>query len=282
MQSIQPVLLLGGGDLASGVAYRLHKAGYAVLITEREQPLALRRLVSFAEAVYRGAHTVEGVTARRAVTHAAVRTALARGEIPVVVDPALERLRAWGFLGAESLPALVDARMTKRPPEYPRTIAALVVGLGPGFAAGENCHAVIETNRGHCLGRVYWQGRAEPDTGIPEAVLKHQADRVLRAPADGVLRQRAPLGERVAAGQVLAEVGGLPVRAPFDGVLRGLVHSGVRVRRGLKIGDVDPRGEPRYARLISDKALAVGGGVLEALLSAGVPLPRPLAVRPSG
>ncbi len=257
-------LLLGGGDLASGVAYRLHKTGFPLLITECARPLALRRLVSFAEAVYTGRHTVEGIAACRVEDPQGAQDALRRGEIPVLVDPDLERLRAWGWLDA--LPVLVDARMTKRPPEYPLSVAGLVVGLGPGFVAGENCHAVVETNRGHFLGRVYWRGTAEPDTGIPEAVLQHQADRVLRAPADGILRERLPLGTRVAAGQTLAEVNGLPVRAPFDGVLRGMVHDGLPVRRGLKIGDVDPRNDPRYARTISDKALAIGGGVLEALL----------------
>ncbi|GAB4528014.1 MAG: selenium-dependent molybdenum cofactor biosynthesis protein YqeB [Anaerolineales bacterium] len=263
-----PALILGGGDLASGVAYRLHKAGYPLIITEREQPLALRRMVSFAEAVYTGRYTVEGITACRVEDPQQAQAALRRREIPVLVDPDFSRLRAWGWLGAARLPILVDARMTKRPPEYPLDIAGLVIGLGPGFVAGENCHAVVETNRGHCLGRVYWQGSAEPDTGIPEAMLKHQADRVLRAPADGVLRERVPLGVRVTAGQVLAEVDGRPVQAPFDGVLRGMVHNGVRVSRGLKIGDVDPRDDPRYAALISDKALAIGGGVLEAVLSA--------------
>ncbi|HEB65753.1 MAG TPA: EF2563 family selenium-dependent molybdenum hydroxylase system protein [Chloroflexi bacterium] len=264
---MQTPLLLGGGDLASGVAYRLYKARLPFLIVELPMPTMVRRLVSFAEAVYTGAHTVEGITARRVEEPSQVDETLRRGEIPVLVDPALERLRAWGWVGARPIPILIDARIAKRPPEYPLSIADLVIGLGPGFTAGENCHAVIETNRGHFLGRVYWEGSAEADTGLPEAVLNHQADRVLRAPADGSLTQRVPLGARVSAGQVLAEVDGHPVRAPFDGVLRGMMHSGLRVTRGLKIGDVDPRNDPRYARAISEKALAIGGGVLEAILT---------------
>ncbi len=258
------VLLRGGGDLASGVAYRLYRAGFPVLITELPQPLVVRRLAAFAEAVFCGYHVVEGIPARRVDDLDAALAALARREIPVLVDPearVLPRLRQM----AEVI--LVDGRMTKRPPDLGRDAATLVIGLGPGFVAGEHCHAVVETNRGHCLGRVYWQGSAEPDTGIPEAVLRHQAERVLRAPCDGVLEEVAAIGAHVDAGEVVARVDGVPVRAPFAGVLRGLVHGGLPVTRGLKIGDVDPRDDPRYARLISDKALAVGGGVLEAVLT---------------
>ncbi len=257
------VLLRGGGDLASGVAYRLYRAGLPVLVTELPQPLVVRRLVAFAEAVYCGVHVVEDITARRVDDLGSALEAVARREIPVLVDPkasVLPRLRE----SAEVV--LVDGRMTKRPPDLGMDAAPLVIGLGPGFVAGENCHAVVETNRGHFLGRVYWQGSAQPDTGVPEAVLKHQADRVLRAPCDGVLEERAAIGTQVDRGQVVALVGDQPVRAPFDGVLRGLVHGGLHVTRGMKIGDVDPRADPRYARLISDKALAVGGGVLEAVL----------------
>ncbi|RME88655.1 MAG: EF2563 family selenium-dependent molybdenum hydroxylase system protein [Anaerolineae bacterium] len=256
------ILLRGGGDLASGVAYRLYRAGLKVVITELPEPLAVRRRVAFAEAVYTGRHTVEGVTARRA-TPDEVDDVLGEGDIPVVVDPAADILNdsRYPFL------VLVDGRMTKRPPDLGLDAAPLVIGLGPGFVAGENCHAVVETHRGHTLGRVYWQGAPLEDTGIPEAVAGHRADRVLRAPADGVLKAYVEIGEHLEQGQVIADVAGQPIRAPFGGVLRGLVHPGLRVQQGMKVGDLDPRDDPRYCTLISDKSLAIGGGVLEAILS---------------
>jgi xanthine dehydrogenase accessory factor len=157
--------------------------------------------------------------------------------------------------------------MTKHLPETGIDSADLVIGLGPGFVAGENCHAVVETNRGHRLGRVIWQGTPQCDTGIPERVVDHGAERVLRAPADGVLQAYAKIGDHLEAGQPVVEVAGQPVLAPFRGVLRGLLHPGLCVRQGLKVGDVDPRDDPLYCSLVSDKSLAIGGGVLEAILS---------------
>lgn len=255
------VLLRGGGDLASGVALRLFRSGLQPVITEISQPLAVRRFVSFAEAVYRGEFSVEGVTARLASAPEEVLPILNSGCLPVLVDPQAEARRVLK-------PAvLVDARMTKRSPEIGREAASLVIGLGPGFSAGENCHAVIETNRGHSLGRVIWQGPAEADTGLPEAVERRQGERVLRSPADGVLEARAEIGQILEPGEEIARVNGTPILAPFRGVLRGLLHPGLPVTAGLKVGDLDPRGDPRYCTLVSDKALAVGGGVLEAILS---------------
>jgi xanthine dehydrogenase accessory factor len=255
------VLIRGGGDLASGVAYRLYRAGLQVVITELPQPLVVRRAVSFAQAVYTGECTVEGLVGRRVRDAAEVLERLGSGEIPVLVDPEGESLIALRPL------VLVDGRMTKQPPEFGMEAAMLVVGLGPGFVAGENCHAVVETHRGHTLGRVIWQGSARADTGIPEAVDRYRGERVLRAPADGPLEARAEIGQRIEAGQVVAEVAGKPVVAPFNGVLRGLVYPGVMVQSGMKIGDLDPRNDPRYCFMVSDKSLAVGGGVLEAVLS---------------
>lgn len=255
------ILLRGGGDLASGVALRLHRAGLTPLITEIEQPLAVRRLVSFAEAVYRGSIEIEGVRGRKAEGLEQAFEIRASGGIPVLVDPEA------GLRHSLRAEVIIDARMIKRPPELGIETAPLVIGLGPGFTAGENCHAVIETNRGHLLGRVIWQGSAEPNTGIPEGVGKYRSERVLRSPADGVLEALAELGQKVEAGQPVAAVSGQLVTAPFQGVLRGLLHPGLPVRQGLKIGDVDPRGVPEFAYLVSDKSLAIGGGVLEAILS---------------
>jgi len=163
--------------------------------------------------------------------------------------------------------AIVDGRMRKAPSELPLDAARLMIGLGPGFEAGVDCHAVIETRRGHHLGRVLWQGRASPDTKIPEAVEGYAVDRVLRAPRSGVMQGLLPIGSLVRQGEPVLAVNRQQVVAPFDGALRGLLHDGLRVERGMKVGDLDPRREARYCREVSDKALAVGGAVLEAVLS---------------
>ncbi|HEX7975340.1 MAG TPA: selenium-dependent molybdenum cofactor biosynthesis protein YqeB [Anaerolineales bacterium] len=265
------ILLRGGGDLASGVALRLHHAGLHLLITELAQPLVVRRLVSFAEAIYSREITIEDVTAERAASLDHALSILEQGRIPVLVDPqaaSLQALRSGYQPGAYPDPViLVDGRMTKRPPDLGMDAARLVIGLGPGYVAGVNCHAVIETNRGHRMGRAIWVGAPEPDTGIPESVENHRSERVLRSPADGMLEVYAEIGDHLEAGQPVAAVAGETISAPFRGVLRGLLHSGLAVRAGAKVGDLDPRDDPLFCRLVSDKALAVGGGVLEALLS---------------
>jgi xanthine dehydrogenase accessory factor len=258
------VALRGGGDLASGVALRLHRAGLRVAITELPQPLVVRRLVSFAEAVYEGETVVEGISALRITDPTDTLRILhvfAQRQIPVLVDPNFQAL------GSLRPTVVIDGRMAKQAPELGINQASLVIGLGPGFEAGHNCHAVIETNRGHRLGRVIWQGAPETDTGVPESVAEYGSERVLCAPVAGILEAQVEIGNLVEPGQVVAVVAGQPVRANFAGVLRGLVHSGLSVFQGMKVGDVDPRGDPSACRMVSDKALAVGGGVLEAILS---------------
>lgn len=254
------VLIRGGGDLATGVAARLHRVGFSVIVTELHQPLVLRRTVALAEAVFSGEAQVEDLTGRRVGSPERALELARHGIIPVLIDPECESLPDLRPL------ALVDARLHKRPNELGASVASLVIGLGPGFVAGVDCHAVIETQRGHRLGRVLWQGPAEADTRVPEAVGGHAARRVLRAPVDGAVDAWLEIGDLVKEGQRVAHVAGAEVRAPFDGVLRGLIHAGVVVPAGTKIGDVDPRGNPSYCWEISDKSLAIGGGVLEALL----------------
>jgi xanthine dehydrogenase accessory factor len=255
------VLVRGGGDLATGVAARLWRSGFWVVITEIEQPLAVRRLVALAEAVYANEFVVEELRARRARDVNEVQSFLTQGLISVLVDPeAICRVQLRPA-------ALVDGRMRKQPSELGIESAPLVIGLGPGFVAGENCHAVVETNRGHRMGRAMWKGTTEPDTQVPDPVSGHAASRVLRAPQSGVFEGRVGLADRVQQGDLLAAVGSAELRAPFEGIVRGLLHDGVEVSKGLKVGDLDPRGDPARCRLISDKALAVGGGVLEALLT---------------
>lgn len=255
------VLVRGGGDLASGVIIRLHRAGWQVLVTELARPLAVRRYVSFAQAIYDGESRVEDVTALRVATMDEIEAAFARNSVPVMIDPLLAVCEAF------APHVIVDGRMRKKPPETRMDAALLTIGLGPGFQAGSDCHAVIETNRGPFLGRVIWEGAAQVDTGIPEAVGEFRAERVLRAPEDGVVEPLVDIGAVLEPGAPVARVGGVTITAPFRGVLRGLVHKGLPVSAGEKIGDLDPRGDPRLCWMVSDKALAVGGGVLEAILS---------------
>lgn len=254
-------LIRGGGDLASGVALRLFRSGFHIVILELPKPLAVRRMVSFGEAVYSGQVNVEGVVGRLAVDYPSSVEILERGEIPVIVDPEAKALDYF------TPKVLIDARMTKKPPEIGKSAAQLVIGLGPGFVAGDSCHAVIETNRGHRLGRVIWEGAAQADTGMPDSVADHRAERVLRAPNNGILKTHVEICEHLEDGDLIADVDRIPIRAPFKGVLRGLLHDGMYVQRGLKIGDLDPRGEASHCRLVSDKSLAIGGGVLETILS---------------
>jgi len=262
MTTASPLILVrGGGDLGTGVAARLHRCGFAVVVLEIDRPLAVRRLVSLAEAIYAEEIEIEDLRGRRVESPQAIAEAHAAGVIPVLVDPTAASRDGLAPM------ALVDARMRKAPPEIGMEAAPLVIGLGPGFEAGVNCHAVVETQRGHNMGRVYWQGSAMSDSRVPEPVAGFEHDRVLRAPAEGVLQSLVALGEVVQRGQVLARVETSEVRAPFEGALRGMIHDGLPVWLGDKIGDLDPRKEPAYCREISDKSLAVGGGVLEALLS---------------
>jgi xanthine dehydrogenase accessory factor len=255
------VLIRGAGDLGSGVAYRLIKAGFPVVMTEIASPLMVRTTVSYGTAVYYTSVIIEGIIARH-VTLDAAPTLLGEGILPVLVDPRGESIRALH-------PAVVvDARVAKANLDTTIGDAPLVIGLGPGFTAGLDCHAVVETNRGHNLGRVIWQGSAEPDTGVPARVNGKQAERVLRAPHDGELVQVVAIGERVNAGSVIAHVDETPILAPFDGVLRGLMDNPVHVTAGLKIGDLDPRARREHCFTISDKSLAVGGGVVEAIFTA--------------
>lgn len=260
-----PIILRGGGDLATGVAYRLHKAGFPLIVLELARPLVVRRAVALASAVLEGEATVESLRGRRAESATEAETIAYRGDaVPLLVAPELAPV-----VDALSTPpaAVIDARMAKRNIDTNREQAPLVIALGPGFTAGVDCDAVIETMRGHRLGRVIWDGAALPDTGTPGRVAGKARERVLRAPAAGAVAWETAIGDRVSEGQVMGAVDGRPVTAPFDGVVRGLIAPGTPVREGLKIGDVDARGDVSACFTISDKSLAIGGGVLEAVLT---------------
>ena len=260
MNDTKLILIRGAGDLASGIALRLWRAGFRVVMTEIAAPTTIRRTVAFSQAVISGQCTVEDVTAQRAADVREARELLERGALPVLVDP---EARCRESLRPD---ALVDAILAKRNLGTSMTDASVVIGVGPGFTAGLDCHAAVETMRGHTLGRVLYTGSPLPNTNIPGLIGGFAGERVLRAPADGIFREALRIGDRVRAGDVAGWVGDAPMLCTLGGVLRGLLASGIRVYKGMKAGDVDPRNDPSYCRTASDKALAIGGGVLEAIL----------------
>ena len=254
------VLIRGAGDLASGIALRLWRSHIRVVMTDLPQPTAIRRTVCFSQAIVYGKTQVEGVTAARAETPADVESALAAGNIPVLADETMQCLR---WLRPD---ALVDAVLAKRNLGTRISDAPLVIGVGPGFTAGEDCHCVIETMRGHTLGRVIRAGAAIPNTNIPGLIGGYAGERVLRAPRAGVFEQRLDIGAMVQAGDIAGIVDGEPMRCTIAGVLRGILPDGTPVHKGMKSGDVDPRGDVSACYTASDKAIAIGGGVLQAIL----------------
>lgn len=254
------VVVKGAGDLATGVAHRLHRCGFKIVMTEIANPTVVRRTVSFAEAVFSGSHRVEGVTAKRVSDLTEAQLLFKNGEIPVFIDPEAAIIKK---LNAH---VVVDAIIAKRNINTKITDAPLVIGLGPGFTAGVDVHAVIETHRGHNVGRVIIFGSAEPNTSIPGPVNGYTTERLLRAPTEGVFEPVVEINSTVKTGDIIGYVNKKPVLAEIDGLLRGLIKGGIWVKKGLKIGDIDPRCTLEHCHTISDKARAVGGGVLEAIL----------------
>ena len=254
------VLIRGGGEMATGIAHRLHRCHMRVLITAITMPTSVRRNVAFAEAVYKGAHTVEGVEAVRAASCDEAYMAWKRNQIPVFVDPEASIREILKPV------VIVDAIMAKKNGVARLTDAPVVIGVGPGFTAGFNVHAVVESNRGHHLGRVIWDGAAETDTGIPASVDGYTASRVLRAPRSGTFNALRAIGDVIATGEPVAHVNGELIKAEISGQIRGLLRNGIQVQQGSKAGDIDPRGERGYCDSISDKSRAIAGGVLEAVL----------------
>ena len=254
-------LIRGAGDIASGAAMRLWRCGIDVVMTDLARPTAIRRTVAFSDAIVHGETTVEGLRAVRAENAAEAKKLLREGSLPVLADPECA-------CREELAPdALVDAILAKRNLGTKIDDAPIVVGVGPGFTAGEDCHAVVETMRGHTLGRVIYRGSALPNTNIPGLIGGYAGERVLRVPADGIFCQKLEIGAVVRAGDIAGEVDGELMKCTIDGVLRGILADGTPVFKGMKSGDVDPRCKPEYCTTASDKALAVGGGVLEAVLN---------------
>jgi xanthine dehydrogenase accessory factor len=254
------ILIKGGGEMATGVAHRLFHSGFLVCLTEIPEPLAVRREVSFCEAIHEGEKTVEDVKAKRVEDEAAIQQAWAEGLISILVDP---QCRVRRKLNPD---VIIDAILAKTNTGTRISDAPLIIGLGPGFRAGEDVHLVVETNRGHNLGRVIERGAAEPNTGVPGDIGGYTWERVLRAPCAGRFMGWKKIGDRVEKGEIVAKVETLPLHSEISGVLRGLLRDGASVEKDMKVGDVDPRAMREHCYTISDKARAIGGGVLEAIL----------------
>ncbi len=254
------VLIRGAGDLASGIALRLFHAKMQIVMTDLPRPTAIRRTVCFSQAILHKTAAVEDVTAELAASPSDVQDILNRRRIAVLADPQAEAIDAL------HPDVVVDAILAKRNLGTKIHHAPCVIGVGPGFTAGVDCHACVETMRGHYLGRVITDGSPLPNTNIPGLIGGFSGERVLRAPTDGIFQQLLEIGAMVREGDIAGEVGGEPMRCQIDGVLRGILADGTTVHKGMKAGDVDPRGKEEYCHLVSDKALSIGGGVLQAIL----------------
>ena len=259
------IIVRGGGDLASGVIHKLYWCGYRILILECEKPSAIRREVSFCDAVYDGTAEVEGVLCRKVSATGECEHVWAAGEIPLMVDETGAVIRTL------KPAAVIDGILAKKNLGTTRDMAPLTIALGPGFEAGKDVDYVVETKRGHQLGRILAEGSAIPNTGIPGNIGGYGKERVMHSPAAGIIRNQAGIGDLVEEGQIIAMVGDTPVLASLTGVLRGIIRDGYEVPLGMKIADIDPRKEEKQNCFsVSDKARCIAGGVLEVLLSEGV------------
>jgi xanthine dehydrogenase accessory factor len=255
------VVVRGGGDIATGTICRLHHCGYKLLVLETQTPTAIRRTVALSEAAYNSTKTVEGVTAERVKSIGDCAAIWTKGKVPLLIDPNADCL-------AEIKPiALVDAILAKKNCGTTKNMAPITIGLGPGFYGGKNVHAVVETARGHQLGRTIYSGRPLPDSGIPGMIGGYTKERVLYAPHAGTIQVVRDIGSKVTKGEVVARIGTYELVAPITGLIRGMIHNHTKVAEGFKICDIDPRiAEVENCHTISDKARCISGGVLEALL----------------
>ncbi len=259
------VIVRGGGDIATGTIYKLFQCGFKVLILETANPSAIRRNVAFSEAVYNGTQTVEGLTCTLAKTVEEAVSLLGEGKLAMLIDP------TGDCIGQLRPIAVVDGILAKKNLGTHKDMAPITVALGPGFAAGEDVDAVIETMRGHSLGRVIYEGKAIKNTGVPGVIAGFSKERVLHSPVSGVLRNVKKITDTVQKGETIALIetkeGDIPVTATMDGLLRGLIRDGYPVTKGFKIADIDPRlQEYENCFTISDKARCIAGGVVEAIL----------------
>ena len=254
------VLIKGGGEVASGVAHRLYRAHFKVCLTESPNPQAVSRGVSFSEAVYDGEKELEGVVAKLVKSASEILTVWGEDKLPIIVDP------ETAIKDTLHPSILVDAIMAKRNTGTRLTDADLVIGLGPGFQAGKDVHLVVETNNSERLGEVVFAGEAEKNTGIPIAIDGLTSERVLHSSSDGLFVTKREIGERVAAGEVIASVGRQELKAPIGGVVRALLRSGIQVKEGTKLAEIDQVASKEICYSIRARVRAIAGGVLEAIL----------------
>ena len=262
MKRKQIIAIRGAGDLASGIGLRLWRSGFPVIFSELPVPLCIRRTIAFSSAVFDGSAVVEDAEGVLISDITEAGKTWESGKLPVIVDESAEKLLSL------KPDVLIDARLIKSYREDTNlTDAPLVIGMGPGFIAGKNVHCVVETNRGHNMGLVFWTGEAEPDTGIPGTIKGEGIKRVVNSPCDGVFDPVVQIGDAVGVDELIAYVGETEIRAQLAGIVRGIIYPGITVWKNLKIMDIDPRGNRSHCFTVSDKASALGGGVLEAILS---------------
>jgi xanthine dehydrogenase accessory factor len=260
-ETIMKVLIKGAGDLATGIGCRLHRCGFELVMTDIAVPTTVRRTVAFSRAVYEEEAKVEDITGVLCHSLEEIHEAIARDQVAVVVDEECKIRDTW------KPDVVVDSIIAKKNLGTRITDADVVVGVGPGFNAGLDCHVVVETKRGHNLGRCIWEGNAFPNTGVPGMIGGYDKERIIRATDDGMFKGQVMIGDLVEKGDLVGYSGDAPIYAQVGGVVRGLLQDGVTVTKGMKSGDVDPRGNIENCYTISDKATSIGGGVLEAILS---------------
>lgn len=254
------IVIRGGGDLATGIAHRLFKAGFKVVIVDIKEPTSIRRKVSFSEAIYNGEIVVEGVKAILALSLKDIYRIIDDGFIPVYVD------EKGAIINNIKPLAVVDSILAKINLDTTKDLAPITIGVGPGFESGLDVDLVVESNRGHFLGKVIYKGKAEENTGVPGDIMGFKEERIIRSLGNGIIKNFYNIGDRIEAGDLVCEVEGKGVQAKISGILRGMIKEGIYVKKHMKIGDIDPRGIKEYAYTISDKARSIGGGVLEAIM----------------
>ena len=254
------VVIKGAGDLATGIAYRLKKSGFDVVMTEIDKPTTVRRTVAFSQAIFDNEVEIEGIKGIKVRNINEIYDEIKKNNIPIIIDEKADIIKE---LKPE---AIVDSIIAKKNLGTSIKDAPIVIGVGPGFEAKVDCHLVVETKRGHYLGKVIDHGTAIPNTGVPGNIGGYTKERIIRASADGKIKPAVSIGDFVIKGQVVAHINGVEVLAEIDGIVRGMLQEGIEVFKGMKSGDIDPRCEKDHCFTISDKARSIGGGVLEAIM----------------